>query len=282
VRRLADGSSNELVRMALRSGRADRPSDGARQRTAVALGVGAGLGAAAMTARAAQAAQAAIATGSKVATGSVAHTSLLAALRALPLATKILTIGVTAGALATGSVILEQHASQRATHVSSSAAVAGESVASAHSKRTSATPPSEAPSAQSAEAIPTSPPNVAEDPGTAPTVAPTEPARPGAAPSASNDDLIEGVSVLELARSAISEGDPARALRIVSEYERQFPKGDLREEAAAIRIEALIASGKDAEALAAANRFLTTSPNSPHARHVRAMAASLRQSRTNP
>jgi hypothetical protein len=281
MKRLADSASNELVRVALRSGRADRPSDRARERTAVALGVGAsvgaGLGTAATTARAA------IAAGSKAAaTGSVAHMSFVAALRALPLATKILTIGLTAGALATGTVILQQHPSPKGTPVSASTPPVRVPGPSAHSKGASPAGSSEAPSAPPAEDTPAaSAPNTTENPGPAGPVV-QAPARPAASPSASSDDLSQGVSVLELARSAIAEGDTARALRIVSEYERQFPKGDLREEAAAIRIEALIASGRDVEALDAANNFLATSPNSPHARHVRAMAASLRESHSNP
>jgi TolA-binding protein len=200
----------------------------------------------------------------------------------LPLATKILTIGITASALATGAVMLEQHPSPREALVSSSAPIAREPGASGPSMGASTKEASEVPTAPPVEAPPAAPPpNASENPGTAaPTVQAS--ARPAAAPSASSDDLSEGVSVLELARSAIAEGDTARALRIVNEYERQFPKGDLREEAETIRIEALIARGRDAEALDAASTFLATSPNSPHARHVRAMVASLRASRSNP
>jgi len=277
MKRLADSASNELVRAALRSGRADRPSARAREQAAVALGVGAGVGTAAMTARVA------VAAGWKTAaTGTVAHTSLLAALRALPLATKLLTIGLTTGALATSAIVLERRSSPSESRVSSPAQVAREPLPSAPSRGASGTGASESPSAPPTEAIPaSSSPNASESPGTAAPVAQAS-TRVGATPSASSDELREGVSVLELARSAIAEGDTARALRIVNEYERQFPSGDLREEAAAIRIQALIASGRDTEALDAANKFLAVSPNSVQASHVRAMAASLRVSRSNP
>jgi hypothetical protein len=76
--------------------------------------------------------------------------------------------------------------------------------------------------------------------------------------------LIAGV------HSALQADDPARALILLDEHARRFPAGALGEERDASRVASLCALGRNAEARAAAARFLGAFPNSPHAARVRA------------
>lgn len=82
--------------------------------------------------------------------------------------------------------------------------------------------------------------------------------------------------MLGRAHAALAAGDTSSALDAVDAHDRSFPRGALRDEAAVLRIEALARAGRRGEALDEADRFLARAPASPHARRVRAVAASLR------
>jgi hypothetical protein len=83
-------------------------------------------------------------------------------------------------------------------------------------------------------------------------------------------DVAAEVLVLREAHAAMRGGQAARALALLDEHARRFPKGALGEERDAARVAALCALGRVAEARAAADRFLRASPVSPHAGRVRA------------
>jgi len=81
--------------------------------------------------------------------------------------------------------------------------------------------------------------------------------------------LGQQVAALDRARDALTSGNAAGALRQVDEYDRQFPRGALAQEAAALRIEALFQQGNRDAALSLAERFLASNPRSPHAARIR-------------
>ncbi len=117
-----------------------------------------------------------------------------------------------------------------------------------------------------------------------PRIGPEEPARPPpalaqtvpvavAAPPRSASvagDVAAEVRLLSDAQTAIRGGDAARSLRLLDEHARRYPEGALGEERDAMRIAALCALGRDAEARRATDRFLRASPRSPHAGPLRA------------
>lgn len=87
------------------------------------------------------------------------------------------------------------------------------------------------------------------------------------------DSITLELSQIEAARGALRAGDPARSLRLLSEYSQQHPKGSLRTEATVLRIEALSAAGDHAAASRLGKQFLAQSPNGPYARRIRSLLA---------
>lgn len=75
--------------------------------------------------------------------------------------------------------------------------------------------------------------------------------------------------LLRAARDAV-ERDPARALSLVAQHARSFPKGMLGQEREAIAINALIRLGRMAEARERGSRFVRAYPGSPHAKRIEA------------
>ncbi|HMA95143.1 MAG TPA: hypothetical protein VKP30_20775 [Polyangiaceae bacterium] len=75
--------------------------------------------------------------------------------------------------------------------------------------------------------------------------------------------------LLRAARDAV-ERDPARALSLVAQHARSFPKGMLGQEREAIAINALIRLGRMTEARERGSRFVRAYPGSPHAKRIEA------------
>lgn len=69
-------------------------------------------------------------------------------------------------------------------------------------------------------------------------------------------DLRDEIGLVDSARDALSVGSAPRALDILHRYQERYPSGSFRPEAAAIRIEALVKLGREAEARALAMRFV--------------------------
>ncbi len=102
-----------------------------------------------------------------------------------------------------------------------------------------------------------------------PSVAKTPPAAPPALDPPRALGLGQEVAALDRARDALAAGNAAGALRQVDEYEGQFPRGALAQEATALRIEALLQQGNRDAAVRLADRFLASNPKSPHAARIR-------------
>jgi hypothetical protein len=131
-----------------------------------------------------------------------------------------------------------------------------------------------APNAQAARAsnaepaapAPAEPPVPAEPAASEPTRHAARARAGGSAPT-----LADEVAALDRARAALTAGDAARALALVDQYERVLRGTTLRAEAALLRIEALAASGRRAQAEALARRFVAQHPGSPLADRARAL-----------
>jgi hypothetical protein len=67
--------------------------------------------------------------------------------------------------------------------------------------------------------------------------------------------------MVETGRSALARGDDGAALEAMDRYRRAFPHGQLVEEAEAITIQALAASGRRAEAKTRAEGFVVEHPH---------------------
>jgi hypothetical protein len=75
-------------------------------------------------------------------------------------------------------------------------------------------------------------------------------------------DRAEQRAIVERARSALAAGRTADATSALDEYERRFGVGPYAEEAAALRVRVLLASGRRDDAREKAQRFLERYPNS--------------------
>jgi hypothetical protein len=70
-------------------------------------------------------------------------------------------------------------------------------------------------------------------------------------------DLRDQIEFIDAARASVSVGAHRRALEMLRRYQDKYPIGSFRPEAMALRIEVLIKLGRDAEARALAERFVT-------------------------
>jgi hypothetical protein len=91
--------------------------------------------------------------------------------------------------------------------------------------------------------------------------------RPSAPPPSSS--LGEQVGKLEHARAALQAGETEASLIALDRYEEEFPNGLLRQEAALLRIEALVRKGDRSAADRAAKSFFAAYPSSPHEEKIR-------------
>jgi hypothetical protein len=84
--------------------------------------------------------------------------------------------------------------------------------------------------------------------------------------------LAAEVARLDAARTALEIGAFDEALRLVTQFHRDFPNGELATEADVLRIEALSARNDQVGARREAARFLERHGNDPHADRVRQIA----------
>jgi len=82
--------------------------------------------------------------------------------------------------------------------------------------------------------------------------------------------VAEETRLLRAASEALRADDPARALALLDEHGRRFPRGALAEERSVERVSALCKLGRVDEAHTEAERFLIATPDSPLAASVRA------------
>lgn len=84
--------------------------------------------------------------------------------------------------------------------------------------------------------------------------------------------ITEELQAIDAARSAVAAGDGARALKLLDDHARRFPRGRLHLEAEVLRIEALARSGNRAAATTRARAFVKRHPNSVFTPRVRRIA----------
>lgn len=95
------------------------------------------------------------------------------------------------------------------------------------------------------------------------------PAAPPVRPSPPSSTLAAQVALLDAARTAVSSGATAEALRLAERYRTEFPNGALSPEAEVVAIEALVARGAHADASERAGSFFARYPGDPHAARVK-------------
>jgi hypothetical protein len=84
------------------------------------------------------------------------------------------------------------------------------------------------------------------------------------------DALAEELDDIRAAQDALNRGDATSALTALARHATRFPNGTLREERRGMRVTALCALGRRAEARAEAQLLLTENPRSPQAWRLRA------------
>ena len=237
----------------LRSARFDSPSDDARNRAAIALGIAGGTALGTMAASAGASGAVGAAGAGKV--GAIGGGAMLF---------KWIGVGVAGAFLAVTAVklVVPHDAGDRdaVRPASSVAAPARDPFAVIPPPRPIATisTPSAAPSV-----APIAPSN-AQQAGSARTAVSAS-----ASPSARPLSIADEIALLDKARTALADGDTASALRILDAHDRAFPNGALGPEASVLRIDALADAGDETNARAEAKRFLAAHPNGPQSRHVR-------------
>jgi hypothetical protein len=98
---------------------------------------------------------------------------------------------------------------------------------------------------------------------------PVQPARARVAPSPTAASTEDELARLREARLAIVHGNAGPALSALETHAREFPHGVFQEEAAALRVEALVTAGRFDDARRAADAFDAVYPRSPYAPRVR-------------
>ncbi len=246
-RRLSQGDPASLETRLVRAARADAPPPGASGRAMAALG----LGAAAATSVAAGSAAASTTTASTAAASTAAASTAAASTAAASTAAKGflgagLSTWLAGGAIvvaATGGVLALDATSSRAP----TSPVASAAPSSAIPRVEARSPvhvvdprPITSTSATADEASPdANPRGFAVPTVAAPSVAaPRASASPVASASAGPSTLSHEVELIDGARSALAEGDPARALTTLDRYDREHPGGVLAPEAALLRTKA--------------------------------------------
>jgi hypothetical protein len=142
-----------------------------------------------------------------------------------------------------------------------------------HRRANPAPPARFAPASASAPALalplPSAPTEVVAPDQPAPSASPSPSAlRPSVRSGASANDLHAQITLIDSARAAVSAGAGDRALQLLRQYESAYGVGSFRPEARALKIEALVAVGRRAEARVLAERFAADYPGSALAERV--------------
>jgi len=91
--------------------------------------------------------------------------------------------------------------------------------------------------------------------------------------------LDKETSTLLAVRQALDANDGAKALALLDKHDKDFPDGILAPDARMLRVEALAAAGKSADAVAAADAFLADFPHHPEAARIRGIRDRLKPAR---
>lgn len=259
-----DGFIAELVG----SARDDGPRAASRAAIAASLGLSLTLANTATAASASSVSAGGATVGGVSAGAGVGAGAVVLGKLSFSLATKVV-VGV-ALALGTGAVVYATRATPRGDVL---ARPAPSVVAASPSPRPAEPPPLATPEPASpvVVAVPRTP-SVRTKRASVPTVVgqvtPTEDAPTQTTPPMNT--LAVEVKMLDTALTQLRAGAPTAAMDELDRYAQMFPRGVLRPEATAARIEALVALGKLSEARTLAAQFLATHASSPLARRVRA------------
>lgn len=82
-------------------------------------------------------------------------------------------------------------------------------------------------------------------------------------------ELAGELTLLDQARGALAQHNPAASAAALDEYARKYPNGTMREEATVARIETLLLAGQSALAATQAEQFLRQHPSSTNTKRVR-------------
>jgi hypothetical protein len=239
--RLAFDPSSEFAGVLLRAARRRAP-EGARRRAVVAA--------------TAAAAATSLAAGAAAAGAGVVKGGSLGSLAWIGVA-GMLGVGSMAAAVAihgyevSPSVRADDPASPQATALPTSRAVPRPATTAVAQP-----PPAPAASVTAVEPEPSHPSTLA--------VAPA----PASSPSATASPMTLELAMLDQARAALANGNPAGALSILDAYAARFPHASMAPEASMLRIEALVRAGDTAAARRVADAFLAHNPQSPYASRI--------------
>jgi hypothetical protein len=102
------------------------------------------------------------------------------------------------------------------------------------------------------------------------TASPADPPRGQPVPERKSGTFERELQLLRSARRALDAGSPAQALALLDRYAAEFPRGALKSEEQAARVQALCAAGNVASAQRTTKQFLEQHPGSPLTDRVRA------------
>ena len=268
-RRLAE-SDDRAMRLVMDAALSESAPSGGKQRALAALGVATATAGAATGAKAA-------ALAAKGAAGGASATSAVKGGAALLFAKWMgggaaIGLVVSSGAIALSSAPTSQPA---ATRVSAPVVVQAPAPVKPVSPAQVVRSPNEPESVdvQSDDLVPPPGPGLIRK-GKASELAPREPAAPGAPPptasyASPDDGLAAEVQLLDQARAALSSGASTRALGLLAQHRRQYPRSRLANEAFVMRLDALSRSGQRDRARQMARAYLARQPNAPHAARIR-------------
>ena len=80
--------------------------------------------------------------------------------------------------------------------------------------------------------------------------------------------LAAEIKALDGARASMNGGDARAALTALDAYDREFPSGTLGQEAALLRIDALMRAGRADDARTLGHTFLAEHPSTPHKKRI--------------
>lgn len=232
--RLLDDGATPIELELLRAGDADEPSFEAQSAMLGALGLGTAV----------------LAT-TKTATATVATTGARVALA------KWWATGAVAAAVAAGGGSYWVFVDNAGSSAPAAVTVPAERPSPVRLVSPTSLPPAAAPDPSVKEAAPERSPRAVGATTRAPSAA------------ASSSTLQEQIALIDRARTAARSGQPAATLAALAEYSKQFPRGELQQEATMLRIEALVARGDKRSAAVLGRRFLAEHPRSALSGRVR-------------
>jgi hypothetical protein len=159
------------------------------------------------------------------------------------------------------SSVRAAEANQPSTEIGTSAVAAFEDTSAPTADRSVASKRAAAPAAEPTPAAPTKTTTLAQGSARYDSAA-SDPQAPKPA-GALSDELAQELASVDQARSALRSGNAPAALELVSRYERSYKRPRFAPEASALRIEALIALGRRAEAARLARVFMANHPGHP-------------------